>query len=391
MTHKLFHEKIEDPKILIIDLSNNFGGASVRALNILRKMPQGRAALVSLEKSPVTSDAIKNGIKVYKVARNKFDPRIIFNIVKILKKGEYNVLDSQNIQSKLWASFAAWLTKTALVSTLNSYYKIEHKKSLKGCIYQKLEAITQVITDRTIVVSSEIQNHLLNDGVKQEDIVLIPNAVDPDISRTKRDKTWLCTQFNIPLGTDICCSVGRLAEAKAFDFLIRSAAQIQNSGIHFIVVGEGPLRQHLEQLIQQLNLEQQVHLIGYRERNETLKILASSDIFVISSITEGTPLVLLEAAALSVPIIATQVGGIPEMVRNNEQALLIAPTDEHGLSNAIKNLHSNHGLASRLAQNAHSHIIENNNLLLQVEQRDGKMKFSIKTVYEIFPTQNLEF
>jgi len=367
MIRKSFKKDIKIPKVLIIDLSNTFGGASVRALCILHELPEGRGALVSLENSPVTKYAIDSGLKVYTVAQNKFDPRIIFNILKILKKGKYNVLDTQNIQSKVWASFVAGFTKTALVSTLNSYYKLEHKNSFKGRMYQKLETITQIVTDLNIVVSSEIQNHLLEDGIKREDIVLIPNAVDPKISQIKKDKTWLRTTFKIPHGCTICCSIGRLVEAKAFDFLVRSAARIKQIGIHYIIIGEGPLREYLEELILQLDLEKQIHLIGYRERNETLKILASSDFFVISSITEGTPIVLFEAAALSVPIIATRVGGIPEMVRNNEHALLVEPMDEQGLSDAIENINSTPSLAKRLAHNAHNHVIQNNNLMEQVE------------------------
>ncbi len=367
MTQKSFKKKIGSPKVLIIDLSNTFGGASVRALSILSQMPQGTGALVSLEKSPVTNHAIKNGIKVYTVAKNKFDPRIIFNILKIIKKENYNVLDTQNIQSKFWACFVSWYAKIVLVSTLNSYYKFEHNNSFKGRIYQKLETISQIVTDRNIVVSSEIQNHLMKDGVKSKDIVLIPNAVDPNISHIARDKSWLCTKLNISRDCTICCSIGRLVEAKAFDVLIQSAARIQQTEIHYIIVGEGPLRDDLEKRTKQLELESQIHLIGYQERNETLKILVSSDIFVISSITEGTPIVLFEAAALSVPIIATKVGGIPEMVRNNEHALLVEPADESGLSNAIMTMYSNPASAKLLAQNAQSYIIQNNNLIRQVE------------------------
>lgn len=382
MTQKSNKNIPEESRVLFIDLSNNFGGASVRALKILCRLPENRCALVSLEDSPVTNQAINMGVNVYEVGKNKFDPRIMIHLIKIIRSGNYNVLDTQNIQSKIWGSLASWLTKTALVSTLNSYYRIEHQNSIKGIIYQKLETITQILTDRNIVVSLEIQNYLIADGIGCEDIVLIPNAVDPDISQMKRNKNWLCTKFNIPQDCVISCSIGRLVEAKAFDFLITSASQIKHAGIHYIIIGEGHLKPSLKELIKQLEMEEYIHLTGFQENDETMKILSSSDFFVLSSNTEGTPIVLFEAAALSLPIIATHVGGIPDIVTDNKHALLVDSGDEAGLSKAIMNIYNNPGFAKQLALSAYKHVIKKNNISRQVEATlevyDTALQLSVK-------------
>jgi glycosyltransferase involved in cell wall biosynthesis len=358
--------QLDGSRVLFIDLSNNFGGASVRALSLLSQLPKDNAALVALNSSPVALDAAKMGIKVYSVAHSKFDPRLFIQLVRIIRSGHYNVVDSANIQSKLWAVLATRYTKTALVSTLNSYYKIEHQHSLKGRLYQKLDAITQALTEHNIVVSKEILDNLLADGVKRETITLIPNAVDPRLAQISADKQWLRSQWAIPADTIICCSIGRLVDAKDFDLLIRSAAAIKQCQLHYIIIGEGPLRQQLEALIQQLQLQHRVHLIGFCARQETLKILASSDFFVISSRTEGTPLALFEAAALSIPIIATKVGGIPDILTDQQHALLVGAEDVAQLSAAIMTFYTRPAFAKQLAAAAYQQVNEHNDFTRQL-------------------------
>jgi len=167
-------------KVLIIDLSKGFGGASVRALGLLSGLPAGTGALAALENSPVACEAVRRGLTVFTVGRGKLDPAIGKNIVRLIRSESFNVLDTQNIQSKLWGSLAACLTRTPLVSTLNSYYRMEHHNSPKGRIYQMLESMTRMYTARTIAVSNENKTCLTRDGNKET--AVIPNAVDPAIT-----------------------------------------------------------------------------------------------------------------------------------------------------------------------------------------------------------------
>jgi glycosyltransferase involved in cell wall biosynthesis len=116
------------------------------------------------------------------------------------------------------------------------------------------------------------------------------------------------------------------------------------------------LRAVLEEKIRKNNLGGRVVLAGYRTRDVVLSALKASDIFVMSSRQEGTPIALLEAAAMGVPILASACGGIPEMVSDGQQALLVPPGNAPMLAQALLRLAKNPELRARLGQNAKAHI-----------------------------------
>jgi glycosyltransferase involved in cell wall biosynthesis len=118
--------------------------------------------------------------------------------------------------------------------------------------------------------------------------------------------------------------------------LSRIAAEVPQ--LVLLIAGEGELKQELEQQIEQSGLKGRVHLLGHQDRESVLSIVKSSDIFAMPSNYEGTPIALLEAAALARPILATRAGGIPEMVENGEHAILVEPGDVLGLSAGLLKL-----------------------------------------------------
>ena len=111
-------EKSTEIRALVIDLSTKFGGASMRALDLIKGMPDGLAALAVLDGSPSARRAEDLGIEVYAVGSRKFDPFIVNRLVRLARTKGFNVFDTQNPQSKLWGTVAARIAKAALVSTL---------------------------------------------------------------------------------------------------------------------------------------------------------------------------------------------------------------------------------------------------------------------------------
>ena len=355
------------PRTLIIDLSVRSGGASVRGLGLMKALPAGQAALACLEDAPVWRQASSEGLEVYTLGRHKADPRIATRLIRVVRTKGFHVLDAQNSQSKFWGSIAAQCTGAVLVSTLNSWYESEYGGTLKGRFYQMIERLTTVSTGFFIVVSSEINDRLIDEGVPKEAIAFIPNAVENDLCDINADRNWLCATFDVPHKARVCCAVGRLVEAKGYDCLIRSIAKIKDKNLHCLIVGDGHLRPELAALISQLGEKERIHFLGFRERSEVLKIIKTSDIFLMPSLTEGTPIALLEAAGLSRPIVASSVGGIPDIMTHGEHALLIQRGDEAGLADAIDKLYAQPDLARRLGRQAHKHITQNFSLNAQAE------------------------
>ncbi len=147
-------------------------------------------------------------------------------------------------------------------------------------------------------------------------------------------------------------SIGRLIEKKGFAFLVEACHRLHSSGIDFVceIVGEGPERGRLEELIQAYQLSDRVRLTGSMPQTEIADLLARSSIFVFPAIhdrsgdSDNLPTVLIEAMASGLPVIATEIAGIPEIVKNNENGILVQEKDTAQLANAMRVLASNQHL-----------------------------------------------
>ena len=356
------------PKTLIVDLSNLYGGSSSRVLSLLTRFPAGTAALAGLERGAVTREALRLGLPVHVLGSRKTDPRILGRLVRLIRAEGYQILDSQNIQSKVFASLAASLTRVALVSTLNSWYANEHgKASLKGKIYTAVELATNWNLSLYIAVSERDRQNLLRAGVRADDIALIYNAVDA-AQPPPADRGFLRREFNLPTDSTVCLAVGRLVRVKGYDVLVEAIKQAAShmSNIVCVIVGEGEAHEELTRQIHEAGLDGRVILAGYLPRETIASALASCDVFAMPSRYEGTPIAVLEAAAMACPILASDAGGIPELVANEEHALLVQPEDPSALAQGLIRLGADRAFARRLGENAQRRVREKFSLEAQV-------------------------
>ena len=157
-------------------------------------------------------------------------------------------------------------------------------------------------------------------------------------------------------------STGRLVPFKGFDILIDACAQLQNRGLNFAceIIGDGPLREDLEERVVQRNLLERIHFAGEQSQNYVLRALRNADIFVLASKVDERgasdifPTVIAEAMASGKPVVSTTVAGIPELVANGETGILVPPHDSDALADAVEriardeNLRRDFGRAGRL-------------------------------------------
>jgi glycosyltransferase involved in cell wall biosynthesis len=226
--------------------------------------------------------------------------------------------------------------------------------------------MTAGATDLYIAVSQDIEERLIEDGASPETIRYIPNAVSLEPPSPEGNRDWLHDEFGVPRDARVCCAVGRLVEAKAFDRLIDAIRALDDPSLHCLIVGDGSLRESLATRAALEGVQDHVHLVGFRQPQEVKRIVQACDIFVLSSTTEGTPVALLEAAALSRPIVATRVGGIPDVLRDGEHAFLVDPGDSSQLAMAIRDALQRPDAASELGRNARQRIAENFSVESQV-------------------------
>lgn len=167
--------------------------------------------------------------------------------------------------------------------------------------------------------------------------------------------------------------VGRLSSAKAQMLLVQACAQLRDEGLDFALtmVGEGPDRPGIEQAIARLALERHIHLTGALNQGEVRRHFARADVFVLPSLAEGIPVVLMEAMSSGVPCVSTPVNGIPELIEHRHTGMLAAPGDVHSLTQQLKRLILDPELRRSLAQSARDKVLADFDLRRNVAQLSG--------------------
>ena len=369
MGHERIMELQNKPKVLILDLSLKYGGATSRILSLMSRADPETIGLAALQDSFISQEALKLNIPTHIIGQSKTDLGIGRGLAALIDREGYQVLDTQNIQSKFWGSITAQRKNIALVSTINSWYANEHGKvSLKGKIYTTLELATNSNLDLYITVSENDRQSLLRSNIPNEKIELIYNAVNAN-SQNLPNNTDLRRQYSIPQNSIICIAVGRLVAIKGFDILIQTAHLLgkQLKNVHFLIVGDGQCKAELADQVNALGVNKSVTFAGYQDHETVLSFVKSSDIFIMPSRYEGTPIALLEAASLGIPVIASNVGGIPELVQDQVHALLVPPDDPQSLAQAVKRIINDKKLAETLSANAVERIKEKFNIDRQLE------------------------
>jgi glycosyltransferase involved in cell wall biosynthesis len=329
---------IDVPRCLFVDLSAGLGGASIRVLNLMHRIPAGRIALASLDRSPVSQQARSLGLPILPVGASRADLRIVSRLVQGIRDERFQLLDAQNPQSTLWGALAAERAGAACVVTHNSWASEEYRGDIRGWVYPQLSRWLRSRIDLHIAVSKDILDRLNDDGVPAGACALIPNAVSVEPEAVRDVRAPLKASLGLPEDAIVCCVVGRLVGAKAHEVLIASLALLarRHPRLHCLMVGDGPLRRTLERQVETGGLRGRVHFLGAHGRPEVLEIVKASHVFVMPSRSEGTPLALLEAAALARPVIATRVGGIPQLLTDMTEGILVDPGDPEALAEALE-------------------------------------------------------
>lgn len=177
--------------------------------------------------------------------------------------------------------------------------------------------------------------------------------------------------FSLPQGkAKELVYVGRLSAEKGVPILFESIAQLHQQGyeLTLTLLGDGPDRAFLENLAREMNIQHCVNFKGFVDQTTIATTLKASDIFVLPSFAEGIPVALMEAMAIGLPVITTYVGGITELVIDQQTGLVVYPSDVNGLANAIAKYLDNPALCQEIAQRARAMVEQEFNIEDQVDK-----------------------
>lgn len=278
----------------------------------------------------------------------------IRGIRRVLKSGTIDILHTHGGVAGFFGRWAAWQAGTpVVVHTLHGIHYLHYRNPLAKWALIRLERQFSRLTDRVVLVSEADRGAASRHNLAPErKLVVIRNGVDlrglPDAEGVKRRRAELGLAGTGPvIGT-----VARLHRQKGVVYLVRAAAQVKARfpGLRIVCVGGGPLEADIRREVRRLGLEGTVMLLG--EVEDPLPTLAVLDVFVLPSLWEGLPFVLIEAAALAKPIVATDVEGNREVITAGETGLLVPPADPAALADDIVGVLRDPEMASHLAASA---------------------------------------
>ena len=303
------------------------------------------------ELGPMAECLEANSIPVYQmhqVTNGKTNYFSFMDVFKLLKEQGIDIVHTHNTNPMFDGGLAAILARTPVRIHTDHAREFPDKKR-----YMVAEKILSFFYDELIAVSEQTKSDLVvYEKINPDKITVIPNGVGLKQAVNTRQSSEPNPKFII--GT-----IGRLCDAKGYEYLIRSVPYLleRTTNFELQIVGDGQLRQFLEKLIDDLDVSEYVKLVG--ESNDVVAYYDQFDVFVISSIREGLPLVLLEAMANCVPLITTNVGGIPGVVKNRESAYIIQPGDEIALAESVWYAINNTAVSITQAEKAYEIFEEN--------------------------------
>lgn len=245
----------------------------------------------------------------------------------LLSEWQPDVVHTHGYRSDLLDGHVARTLGIPIVSTVHGSSRLGGKSHF----FEWLQRRAWRRFDGVVVVSQALERTLGADGVPRERMHMIPNAwpgVEPTLSRMEARRRLGLAADAFAIGF-----VGRLIPAKGPDVLVSALAQLKGRVWHAVVIGDGGERTLVEQLCEKHGLRERVSLVGHLD--DATHLFRAFDVFVLSSRTEGTPIVLFEAIAAGVPVVATAVGGVPEAISEAE-AYLVPSEQPSTLAGAIE-------------------------------------------------------
>ena len=266
----------------------------------------------------------------------RVDPLLMGGMIQLCRKVSPQIVHTHLFKSDFHGRLAARIAGVPIVvSTLHSMDRWAQVRPL-GSLY----GWTARFADKLIAVSEDVHRFYANHmAIPDEKFVTIENGVDVQRFTGQESAGHAVRQeLGLDRSTTVLGIVGRLTPPKDHATFLKAAALIRQNApqARFLIVGDGPLRKELETQVHELGLTEAVTFTGLRK--DIPAVLASLDVLVFSSLWEGLPVTLLEGMAAARPVVATAVGGIPDVVLHEKTALLVSPSDAEALAQACLKL-----------------------------------------------------
>ncbi len=333
-------------KILFIVTKGNWGGVQRYVYDLTTHLPEksfdvvvamGEGVILPLR---LTEAGVRN-ISLPSLGRDVKlvdDLKTFFTLRRLFRAEKPNIVHLNSSKAGAMGALAGRLARVSkIIFTAHGWAWNEDRSKISRLVITFLHWLTVILAHETIVVAETTRRQMLRFPFTRRKMVVINNGISIlDTHFLDRETARRELLGEVATGEPNSLWIGTISELhsnKGLQYLIQ-AIKILNKSLTVVVIGEGEERERLEKYIKLLNLEHQIHLVG--RKDNAAKYLKAFDFFTLTSITEAFPYVILEAGAAGLPVVASGVGGIPEIITSMQSGILVKPRQPSEIAKAIE-------------------------------------------------------
>ena len=361
-------------RVLRVIARLNIGGPAIHVVNLNAHLDLARykSLLVTGTENPgegsMLDYALAHGVEpvvipeiVGEASFRRRDVVALRKLYRLIRGFRPHIVHTHTAKAGFIGRLAARLAGVpVVVHTYHGHVLYGYYSPLRSWLLRRMEWGLARVSDRLIAVSEQVKNDLVRYGVAPAaKIAVVPLGFElTPFLTSERFKGAFKEELGLDSSTKLVGIVGRIFPIKNHRLFLDTAARLarKDEHVHFVVVGDGILRPEMERYARELGLGSRVHFTGWRR--DLPRIYASLDVLVISSDNEGTPVSAIEAMASEVPVVATRVGGLPDLIIDGVTGYLVPPRDPDALAAAVARILQDSQTAARLGTAAREHVRE---------------------------------
>lgn len=296
--------------------------------------------------------------------RGPLDTKVATELLALCRRERVAIWHGHDYKSNLLGLMLRPFWPMRLVTTVHGW--VHHTR--RTPLYYAIDRLCLPFYERVICVSEDLHHACRKLGVPENRCLLIENAIDTTqfTRRTGRDEAK--RRLGLPAGVFTIGAVGRLSDEKGYELLIRAVDHLIREGndVALLIAGEGSQRDKLEALLAGLGRGDRIRLLGFQ--SDVIPLYEAMDLFVLSSLREGLPNVVLEAMALEVPVVATRIAGIPKLIEDGRNGLLVEPGSIDALAEAIARTMNDPALRLLLQREGRTTVESNHSFAVRMDR-----------------------
>ena len=357
-------------KILFVITKGNWGGAQKYVFDLATGLPKDKidSAVAFGEGSILGQKLIEAGVRIIKLAHskrdiNRSDIQLFWELWKLFRNEKPDIIHLNSSMVGLLGVLAGRLAGIPkIIFTAHGWASAEGRPFYQRIMIKSLHWLSIIFSHTAIAVSGETARHFDHWPLAGRKIIVIYNgavhidlvpveAARTKIARMAPELTAKTSDAYFWIGT-----IGELHKNKGLDSIIRAMVMIPHSNAIFLAIGEGEEREQLKDMIKQFKIEDKAFLAG--QIAKAAELLKAFDLFVLPSRKEGLPYVLLEAGLAELPVLASAVGGIPEVIKTMRNGVLIDASEPKNISAAISLLYIDRQKSADLGRRLRQTVVE---------------------------------